>query len=358
MKPIFIDGSSMLVTAYYGNLPKEILYEKDEEKRQSFYHKIMKTSTGVYTNAIYTMIKQLLKIFKVHHPSHIVFAFDKTRNTFRKELYSDYKGTRKETPEPLKMQFIEMEKILTELKFPVLIHDQYEADDLIGSAIRHFRDVVGNNTVYIITKDHDYLQLVDESTRLWLIQMKQEAADELNKKYFGEQEHLVPDKAFEVTHLICKEEYGIVPELVPDLKGIAGDTSDNIPGVKGVSDKTAIPLLTEYGSLENLYSVIEACTTEQEKKDLSDFWKQSFGVSRSPIKSLLEQKESAILSKNLATIRTDIDLDLTEEDMKYTTTRDDWNRIFEQYEFKSFLNNSELFDQKPKKKGLFSKIVI
>ena len=352
MKPIFIDGSSMLVTAYYGNLPRELMFEKDPEKKKVLYSMIMHTSTGIYTNAIYTMIKQLIKIFKSQNPTHIVFAFDKTRNTFRKQLYSEYKGNRGQTAEPLKQQFIEMENILLELGFPVLVSDTYEADDLIGSAISHFRKTIGDDTIYVITKDHDYLQLIDDNTRLWLIQNKQEVADTLNKKYFGDTRNDLPDKVFEVTVDNCQAEFGVTPNLIADFKGIVGDTSDNIPGVKGVGDKTAIPLLLEYGSLEEIYANVQACTSDAEKKDLSKFWKESFGISRSPIKAFEEHKDTAILSKSLATIKTDIPLDLTEEQMKFTYDQDKWDNIFKRYEFKSLVGTT-LSDSKPKRRNLF-----
>ena len=95
---LVIDGSSMLVTNYYGNLPREIMFEKDEEKKKSYYPKIMHTSKGVYTNAIYGMLRTLLKIIKEQQPEYMAIVFDKSRDTFRRELYAEYKGTRKETP--------------------------------------------------------------------------------------------------------------------------------------------------------------------------------------------------------------------------------------------------------------------
>lgn len=164
---IIIDGSSMLVTAYYGNLPKALLFEKDPEKKKELYSQIMKNEHGRYTNALYVMCRTLDKIMAEQKPSHIAIVFDATRDTFRREIYPNYKGNRGETPEPLKEQFISAEKMLHEMGYPVFFSTEYEADDLAGSLAKRFESEI---PVRIITKDHDYLQLVTDNTLLWLLQ--------------------------------------------------------------------------------------------------------------------------------------------------------------------------------------------
>lgn len=251
---IIIDGSSMLVTAYYGNLPKALLFEKDPEKKKELYSQIMKNEHGRYTNALYVMCRTLDKIMAEQKPSHIAIVFDTTRDTFRREIYPEYKGNRGETPEPLKEQFISAEKMLHEMGYPVFFSTEYEADDLAGSLAKRFESEI---PVRIITKDRDYLQLVTDNTLLWLLQKDQDTAIKLMRKYespcdeedFKELVASIPAKAFEVTKEKCLSEYGCRPEQVPDLKGIVGDASDNIPGIKGVSS-VASPLLAEYGTLE------------------------------------------------------------------------------------------------------------
>lgn len=333
---LVIDGSSMLVTNYYGNLPREIIFEKDEEKKKLYYPKIMHTSTGIYTNAIYGMLRTILKIVKEQQPQYMAIVFDKSRNTFRRELYADYKGTRKETPEPLKEQFVHMEEIVKRLGIQMLISDEYEADDLAGSVIKKFEgpDV----QMRFLTKDHDYLQLVSQYTRGWMVQTKQDIADELFKKYGisknDKKAANLPDKVFEFTPQHVFQEEGVYPENIIDLKGICGDTSDNIPGVKGVSS-AAFPLINEYGSLENIYKVIEECASEKERKELAKYWKEELGISRSPIKALLENKESAMLSKKLATIVTDVKVPDKIEDYRYEIKEDILNSIIKELEFKS-----------------------
>ena len=244
----------MLVTAYYGNLPKALLFEKDPEKKKELYSQIMKDEHGRYTNALYVMCRTLDKIMTEQKPSHIAIVFDTTRDTFRREIYPEYKGNRGETPEPLKEQFISAEKMLHEMGYPVFFSTEYEADDLAGSLAKRFESEI---PVRIITKDHDYLQLVTDNTLLWLLQKDQDTAIKLMRKYespcdeedFKELVASIPAKAFEVTKEKCLSEYGCRPEQIPDLKGIIGDTSDNIPGIKGVSS-AASPLLAEYGTLE------------------------------------------------------------------------------------------------------------
>ena len=136
---LLIDGSSLLTTQYYGNLPREILFAKSDEEKKKFYHKIMQTRTGIYTNAIYGFMRTLLKIIKEQKPAYIAVAWDKSRNTFRREIYSEYKGNRGETPKPLKDQFILCEELLEKMGIRQFMDDSFEADDFYDS--NHLSDV-------------------------------------------------------------------------------------------------------------------------------------------------------------------------------------------------------------------------
>ena len=337
-KFILIDGSSMLVTNYYGNLPKALLFEKDPEKKEKLYSQILHNDKGQYTNAMYGMMRTILKIIAEQKPTHMMFAFDMTRDTFRREKYADYKGNRGETPEPLKEQFVNMEKLLEDMGFVVLYDNKYEADDIVGSVVSSFEKDIPS---YVITKDHDYLQLVSDHTRVWLVQTKQETADELQNKYgaeFGWNPKLtaIPDKAFEVTPPLCLKEYGVKPSQIPDLKGIQGDTSDNIPGVKGVSS-AAIPLLAEYGSVEGIYEAIDKCDGDKELKALAASWKENLGISRSPMKALVEYRDMAFLSKDLAQIRRDYPFDKSLDDFKISIDKEKSVKLFNEFGFKSLI---------------------
>lgn len=229
-----------------------------------------------------------------------------------KYLYPNYKGTRGATQEPLKQQFITIENMLQNMGFSVFFDDIYEADDIIGSIVQKIEIESGDDTpaIYVITKDHDYLQLIDDCTRLWLIQKDQETADKLIEKYYNLSELgltkevlNLPAKTFEFTPDTCFAEFGVWPWQIPDLKGIQGDSSDNIPGIKGVSS-AAIPLLKEYSTLEG---IIDAVNMEDERL-LKGFWKNDLGILRSPIKAIKEYQNIGLLSKDLATIRRDYPL--------------------------------------------------
>lgn len=337
-KFILIDGSSMLVTNYYGNLPKALLFEKDPEKKEKLFSQILHNSEGQYTNAMYGMMRTILKIIAEQKPTHMMFAFDMTRDTFRREKYPDYKGNRGDTPAPLKEQFENMENMLSDIGFQVMYDMNYEADDIVGSVVSRFEKEIPS---YIITKDHDYLQLINDYTRVWLIQTKQETADELQAKYgseYGWNSKLssLPDKAFEVTPLLCLREYGVFPEQIPDLKGIQGDSSDNIPGVKGVSS-AAIPLLARYGTIEKIYEAIDACQNDKEQKALAASWKEELGITRSPMKAMIEYRDLAFLSKDLAEIRRDFPVKQNLDDFKININKDRATELFNHYGFKTLL---------------------
>ena len=344
-KLLLIDGSSLLSSSFFGNLPNQLKFAKTLEEKEKYFDKIMQTSTGIYTNAVYTMTKILLKIISTQKPSHICVAWDVSRNTFRRELYPLYKGTRSETLVPLREQFQTMQSLLNELGIFQIKDERYEADDFLGSLSRKFEDEI---PVVILTKDNDALQLVTDKTRLWLQTSKSdEFIEGLNLKDFYELAS-VPKGIIDLTPMYVKEFKGVYPDKIVDLKAIAGDTSDNIPGVKGVSEATATILINEYGSIENLYEVIKDLD-KNELKELKSFWKDDLGISRSPINALLKEsvknsdghiveylgEEGAILSKKLGLIKTDIPIDINLDNLKVNLNKDRANKAFDYLEFKS-----------------------
>lgn len=330
---LIIDGSSMLSSSYYGNLPKQILFAKTEEERAKHYNKIMHAPDGTYTNGIFTMLRTVLKILKNQTPDHIAFVFDKTRNTFRRELYADYKGTRGETPAPLKQQFALAEEMFQEMGFPVFFSDQYEADDFAGSITEKFWQ---QDSIVLMTKDVDYLQLVSDerNVRAWMVQVSQEKADKLFAAYQVDKKRTnLPDKVFEFTETYIQGEYGLSSgNMVIDWKALAGDSSDNIPGVKGISDKSSIPLLNEYQTVEALYEALE-----EEGSGIEDFWKEFLGLRKGSYKKLTAPgaKESALLSKQLATIRRDIPIAAELSDFTCIPNREGFLKIVERFGFQS-----------------------
>lgn len=302
---LIIDGSSLLSTSYYGNLPKEVMYAKTDEDREAAYKKILQTSTGIYTNGIYGFFKTLNKIIDNQKPKYLAVVFDVSRQTtFRKKMYDDYKGTRKATPAPLGEQFKLTQDVLEYIGIPVLKSPEYEADDYAGSLAKKFETEV---PCLFYTKDEDYLQLISENSRVWLVTSK--AGDMYNELGLTDYKSFnIPDGTFEYTLTTFEHFKGLEhPSYFIDAKGLLGDKSDNIPGCPGIGEKSAIPLLQEYKTIENLYETLEAELEAGNEKELSKFFKESLGISRSPIKNLVNGKESALLSKELATIKTDIE---------------------------------------------------
>lgn len=346
---LLIDGSSLLSTQYYGNLPREIMFAKTNEDREAFYGKIMQTSMGVYTNAIYGFMRTFLKILREQKPTHVAVAWDLSRDTFRREIDSDYKGTRGETPSPLKEQFKLCQEILAKINVMQFMDKRYEADDFCGSIASKMEKEI---PVRILTKDTDYLQLVTENTKLWLMFTTQDKADDLFKKYeIKKSTANIPDKAFELTPELVKSEYGITPDQVADLKSLVGDKSDNIKGVAGVGETSAVPLINEYGTVENLYDHIRNLDKKQEK-EIKEYWKTNLGIKRSPLSYLLKTsdtevvgEQSAIISKKLALIKRDIDLgELSRDSLKLNINVEEGNKEFKNLEFKS-LNLNDIHSE-------------
>lgn len=339
-KFMIIDGSSMLSTSYYGNLPKSILFEKDEEKKRSHYGEILHTSDGRYTNAIFTMFRTMIAMYKKVKPDYLAFVFDTSRDTFRRtELGADfYKANRKSTPEPLKEQFIAMEEILQKIGCKVLMDSNYEADDFAASLVRKFEGP--DLTTYVVTKDHDYFQLVGDHTRMWRIvdRKKREQLMETYGVFAGEQGYdSLPGNVFEYNKEIVFAEEGVYPKDIVKLLAIQGDPGDGIPGCKGVK-AAAVPMLNEYGSLEAIYQVIEECEEDAKKeKALAAYWKE-IGITPNPIKKMKAEKENVFLSEKLAQMKEDIAIDEELEDFAFHVDRDALLEVFKEYELNSLID--------------------
>ena len=243
-----LDGSSLFFRAFYAlQLPPN--------------------ARGVHTNAVHGFAMMLIKLLKEIAPTQIVIAFDKSRTTFRTALYPEYKGTRDKTPEELISQIPLLKELAKSLGIPFLELDDYEADDIIGTLGTQAAE--GGVETVVVTGDRDVLQLIREGLTVLL-----------TKKGIRET-HAYDTAAFE-------EEYGFAPIRLIDMKGLMGDSSDNIPGVPGVGPKTATKLLLEYGTIEN---VLEHAAEVSGKK-LSA--------------SLVEYRDQALLSKQLATIECNV----------------------------------------------------
>ena len=282
-RAILIDGNNLLFRSYYAT---------------AYNGNLMKNSKGFPTNALFGFINMLNKIINEEKPEYIMVAFD-TGHNFRKDLCDTYKDGRIETPNDLKIQFPEAKKICTLLGIKYIECDNYEADDIIGTFAR-MADEDKNYNATIISSDKDLLQLI---------------SDEVDVKLLKQKDYILMNEQTFFEH------YGIKPIRMIDLKALMGDPSDNIPGVKGIGEKTALSLLVKYDTLENLYNHLDELTPKTKEK-------------------LLNDKESAFFSYKLATIYKTIDFDYTFESIKYN--KPDITGLIEKYkelEFNSFLKN-------------------
>lgn len=248
-KLMIIDGSSLLFRAFFALPP-------------------LKSALGTPTNAVYGFLTMLIKLYEEIHPDYIAVAFDKGRQTFRTEMYSEYKGNRPDAPEDLRPQFSLIQDVLKAMGICVIEEEGFEGDDILGSLSKKFAS--SELAVQIITGDRDNLQLVSDCSHVFLT--KKGISDML-----------------EITLENMQDLYGYGPDKVIQMKALMGDSSDNIPGVPGVGEKTAVKLISEYGDLESIYENIDTISGKKLKE------------------RLLENKELAFLSRDLATIKTDMD---------------------------------------------------
>ena len=253
-----IDGSSYVFRAYHAARTN------------------LSTSLGEPTGAVYIFTSMLLRFIKDHAPSHVAVSFDKGRETFRRELYPDYKANRPPAPPDLLSQWERIRQMVMAFDIPIIEQEGVEADDILGTLSKKLEN--RGYDVVLVTGDKDFCQLVTPHAVL-LDTMKNKVTD------IGG----------------VRERFGVTPNLVADILGLAGDTSDNIPGVPGIGEKTAAGLVAALGDLENVIANIDTAPATRKRRE-----------------AVAEHAEQARLSKLLATIRTDLDLDVTDADLSYT----------------------------------------
>ena len=258
MKFLAIDGNSILNRAFYGI-------------------KLLTTKDGQYTNGIYGFLNILIRLEQEIQPDHVAVAFDLKAKTFRHKMFDGYKAGRKGMPDELAQQMPVLKEILADLGYTIVTKEGFEADDILGTIAKSCS--ARGDICYIATGDRDSLQLVDENIYVAL------ATTQMGK---GHTQIMDSEAVF--------EKYGLYPDKLIDLKALMGDTSDNIPGVKGVGEKTAVTLLQNFGSLDGVYENIDDAKIKK-------------GVRE----KLVADKEMAYLSKILGTIKCDVDID-TEAD--------------------------------------------
>lgn len=354
-KLCIIDGPSVLVSCFYGQAPKEYARARNEEEKALYLKDLLQTSNGQYINGVYGMTKYLQKLFKKIDPSHLVITWDTTRDTFRRVIYPNYKGNRSETPIELSSQFKLMQDLISEMGIKQLMNDPnetdmnnlFESDDYIGSLVERFEDEI---SVSVISKDKDMLQLISNNTSVWLMTSKWL---ELAEKYEIERHAL--GGVFEYDVDVTENELGVSVSQIVDLKALIGDPADNIPGVRNVGITSAPNLLREYGCIEDLYDYIRHLNgtdkeTKAELKELKEFWKNDLGITRSPINSLIKTSDkpdeivgekSATISKELSTIKRNIPIPYTLNDLKVNINEEKMIKRMKELEFYSLMDSSK-----------------
>lgn len=282
-KLLLLDGNSMLFRAYYATL----------------YTHRMTTSNGIPTNAVYGFVMMLNKAIDIIEPDEILVAWDAGKPTFRHKQFSAYKGTRKPLDEELIVQFPIVREYLDAAGIKRYEQEGYEADDIIGSMAKCCKDV----QTTILTSDRDLLQLIDATTHVLLM-----------KKGLSEMDLMDEQNLLDT--------YGITPSQVIEMKGLMGDTADNIPGVQGVGEKTALRLLNQYSTVENVYAHIDEVKGKLKEK-------------------LEKDKDNAFMSLELATIYTKMELPFELCDCEFSGIQEAVNGFYEKYEMRSLVNRTK-----------------
>lgn len=302
-KLVLIDGNSILNRAFYGIMGSKMLTTKD----------------GKYTNAVYGFLAILFKVLDDIKPDYIAVAFDLKAPTARHKMYEGYKANRKGMPNELAEQMPIIKEILTDMNITIIEKETYEADDILGTlskkAEKEGMDVV------IVSGDRDTFQLASNKVTIRIPHTK---VGKTEVDYFDEEAII--------------EKYGIKPKQLIEVKGLMGDTSDNIPGVSGIGEKTALELIKKYKTIDGLYKAID-----DEKDDLKPKTKEK----------LVNDKEMAYLSRTLGTINREVPLDNKIEDLKIK----EWNKEkvtekFKELNFNRFMERFNLKEESTESGGI------
>ena len=293
-KILLIDGNSMANRAFYATMGR-----------------MMKTPTGISTNAVYGFFQIMFKTIEEEKPDKIIVAFDISSSEKRTKIFSEYKAGRHKAPEDLTIQFPIIKELLKTMNIPIVQKDGIEADDILGAIAK--KEGKKGNKIVILTGDRDYFQLVDINVNI-----------RYPKTIMGKTEYIIYD------NYKINEEYGLTPEKLIEVKALMGDASDNIPGVKGIGEKTALKLIIQFGSLEKIYEYIENSDGKE--------------IAKATLNKLIKDKEMAYVSRDLGRIDIEYDyekdLGINIDSIKYT----DW-RTEEAFSYLKRLSFNKFLDK-------------
>ena len=292
-KILLIDGNSMANRAFYATMGR-----------------MMKTPTGISTNAVYGFFQIMFKTIEEENPDKIIVAFDISSSEKRTKIFSEYKAGRHKTPEDLTMQFPIIKELLRMMNIPIVQKDGIEADDILGAIAK--KEGKKENKIIILTGDRDYFQLVDMNVNI-----------RYPKTIMGKTEYIIYD------NYKINEEYGLTPAKLIEVKALMGDASDNIPGVKGIGEKTALKLIIQFKNLEKIYEYIENSDGKE--------------IAKATLNKLIQDKEMAYVSRDLGRIDIEYDyekdLGINIDSIKYTDWRtEEAYSYFKKISFNKFLD--------------------
>ena len=292
-KILLIDGNSMANRAFYATIGR-----------------MMKTPAGISTNAVYGFFQIMFKTIEEENPDKIIVAFDISSSEKRTKIFSEYKAGRHKTPEDLTMQFPIIKELLRMMNIPIVQKDGIEADDILGAIAK--KEGKKGNKIIILTGDRDYFQLVDMNVNI-----------RYPKTIMGKTEYIIYD------NYKINEEYGLTPEKLIEVKALMGDASDNIPGVKGIGEKTALKLIIQFESLEKIYEYIENSDGKE--------------IAKATLNKLIQDKEMAYISRDLGRIDIEYDyekdLGINIDSIRYTDWRtEEAYSYFKKISFNKFLD--------------------
>ena len=292
-KILLIDGNSMANRAFYATMGR-----------------MMKTPTGISTNAVYGFFQIMFKTIEEENPDKIIVAFDISSSEKRTKIFSEYKAGRHKTPEDLTMQFPIIKELLRMMNIPIVQKDGIEADDILGAIAK--KEGKKGNKIIILTGDRDYFQLVDMNVNI-----------RYPKTIMGKTEYIIYD------NYKVNEEYGLTPEKLIEVKALMGDASDNIPGVKGIGEKTALKLIIQFENFEKIYKYIENSDGKE--------------IAKATLNKLIQDKEMAYISRDLGRIDIEYDyekdLGINIDSIRYTDWRtEEAYSYFKKISFNKFLD--------------------
>jgi DNA polymerase I len=265
----------------------------------TFINRPLINSKGENTSAIYGFVNTLIKILEEEKPEHIAVAFDTREPTFRHKLYKEYKATREKMPEDMSAQMDKLKETVQAFNVPLLELPGFEADDIMGTLAKK-AERIGIDT-FLVTGDKDFMQLISPHVKMY----------KPGKQ--GDDWEIIDENS-------VKEKFGVPPELVIDVLGLTGDKSDNVPGIRGIGEKTAIPLVQEFGTIENILKNLDKVSPK--------------GLQQ----KIQEQKESALFSKRLVTIDTDVPINADIHHLEAKPRNNEHLiKLFTEFEFRSLV---------------------